>query len=122
MNVVIGVDAHKASHTAVAIDEAEDELSSVKVRATGRQVDQLMELGRAVREAHVGERVSQRPGLLVSSAAGGSGRGSARCAGHLGLSHPGARHRALQQERPRRCSLGRNSCLSGPKPAQRRGG
>ena len=42
MNVVIGVDPHKASHTAVAIDEAEDEISSVKVRATGRQVEQLV--------------------------------------------------------------------------------
>ena len=42
MNVVIGVDPHKASHTAVAIDEGEDELSSVKVRATRRQVDQLL--------------------------------------------------------------------------------
>ena len=42
MHVVIGVDPHKASHTAVAIDEAEDELSSVKVRATRRQVEQLV--------------------------------------------------------------------------------
>ena len=42
MHVVIGVDPHKASHTAVAIDEAEDELSSVRVRATRRQVDQLV--------------------------------------------------------------------------------
>jgi len=42
MHVVIGVDPHKASHTAVAIDGVEDELSSVKVRATRRQVDQLV--------------------------------------------------------------------------------
>ena len=42
MNVVIGVDPHKASHTAVAIDEAEDEISSFKVRATSRQVEQLV--------------------------------------------------------------------------------
>ena len=35
-------DPHKASHTAVAIDEAEDEISSVKVRATRRQVEQLV--------------------------------------------------------------------------------
>ncbi len=42
MNVVIGVDPHKASHTAVAIDETEDEISSVKVRATSRQVEQLV--------------------------------------------------------------------------------
>jgi transposase len=42
MNVVIGIDPHKASHTAVAIDEAEGEISNVKVRATRRQVDQLV--------------------------------------------------------------------------------
>jgi hypothetical protein len=42
MNVVIGIDPHKASHTAVAIDEDEDELSSVRVRATRRQVEQLI--------------------------------------------------------------------------------
>jgi transposase len=43
MQVVIGIDPHKASHTAVAIDVAEVELSSVRVRATRRQVDQLVE-------------------------------------------------------------------------------
>jgi transposase len=42
MNVMIGIDPHKASHTAVAIDGDEDQLSSVKVRATSRQVDQLV--------------------------------------------------------------------------------
>jgi transposase len=43
MNVMIGIDPHKASHTAVAIDGDEYQLSSVKVRATHRQVDQLMD-------------------------------------------------------------------------------
>jgi transposase len=42
MHVVIGIDPHKASHTAVAIDEDEHELASLKVRATSRQVDQLL--------------------------------------------------------------------------------
>ncbi len=42
MKVVIGIDPHKASHTAVAIGEGEDELSSVPVRATRRQVEQLL--------------------------------------------------------------------------------
>ena len=42
MNVMIGVDPHKASHTAVAIDGDEDEIASVKVRATSRQVEQLL--------------------------------------------------------------------------------
>jgi transposase len=43
MNVMIGIDPHKASHTAVAIGGDEDQLSSVKVRATHRQVDQLID-------------------------------------------------------------------------------
>jgi transposase len=42
MNVIIGVDPHKASHTAVAIGRDEDQIASVKVRATLRQVDQLL--------------------------------------------------------------------------------
>lgn len=42
MQVIIGVDPHKASHTAVAIGEDEEEFASLKVRASRRQVDQLL--------------------------------------------------------------------------------
>jgi len=42
VNVIIGIDPHKASHTAVAIDGVEDELGRIRVRATRRQVDQLI--------------------------------------------------------------------------------
>ena len=38
MNVMIGIDPHKASHTAVAIDRDEDHLSTLRVRATHRQI------------------------------------------------------------------------------------
>jgi transposase len=41
MQVVIGIDPHKASHTAVAISEREDQLGSLKIRATRNQVEQL---------------------------------------------------------------------------------
>src|SRR4051794_19730456 len=41
MTVMIGVDPHKGSHTAVAIDRDEVELAKVKVRSSRRQVDQL---------------------------------------------------------------------------------
>jgi transposase len=41
MNVMIGVDPHKQSHTAVAIDDREQELARIEVRATKRQVEQL---------------------------------------------------------------------------------
>ena len=42
MQVIIGVDPHKASHTAVAIDVSEDELARKKVRASRAQVEQLL--------------------------------------------------------------------------------
>jgi transposase len=42
MAVMIGVDAHKATHTAVAIDRSEAELARARVRATRRQVPQLL--------------------------------------------------------------------------------
>jgi transposase len=41
MNVIIGVDPHKATHTAVAIRGDEEELDRITVRATVRQSDQL---------------------------------------------------------------------------------
>ncbi|MDQ3640816.1 MAG: IS110 family transposase [Actinomycetota bacterium] len=43
MKVMIGVDPHKGSHTAVAIDEEAAELAKLKVRATGHQLDELLE-------------------------------------------------------------------------------
>jgi transposase len=42
MHVTIGIDPHKASHTAVALSDSETELSRTKVRATRSQVDQLL--------------------------------------------------------------------------------
>ena len=43
MAVIIGVDPHKATHTAVAIDHLESEVARVRVRATRRQVPQLLD-------------------------------------------------------------------------------
>ena len=42
MSVIIGVDPHKATHTAVAVDNDEVELARAKVRATRNQVPQLL--------------------------------------------------------------------------------
>lgn len=41
--VMIGVDPHKGSHTAVAIDEDEQSLGEVNVRASTRQVERLLD-------------------------------------------------------------------------------
>ena len=42
MTVMIGVDPHKGSHTAVAIDGDDVELAAIEVRASVRQVDELL--------------------------------------------------------------------------------
>jgi transposase len=42
MQVIIGVDPHKASHTAVAIGDDEHELARMRVRATRAQTGQLL--------------------------------------------------------------------------------
>ena len=42
MQVIIGIDPHKASHTAVAVDGSEDELAQLKIRATRDQVAKLL--------------------------------------------------------------------------------
>jgi transposase len=42
MSVIIGVDPHKATHTAVAIDRSESELARARIRATRKQVPQLL--------------------------------------------------------------------------------
>jgi transposase len=39
--VIIGIDPHKGSHTAVALDRAENKLGQLRVRAAPGQVDQL---------------------------------------------------------------------------------
>ena len=40
MKMTIGIDPHKASHTAVAIGRDEDQIAEFTVRATSRQVEQ----------------------------------------------------------------------------------
>jgi len=42
MSVVIGIDPHKASHHAFAVDEREVELAQLSVRATRTQMERLL--------------------------------------------------------------------------------
>ena len=41
-SVMIGIDPHKGSHTAVALDAREQRLGQLRVRASGRQADGLL--------------------------------------------------------------------------------
>jgi transposase len=47
VTVVIGVDPHKASHTAVAINAAEEPLGELRVRASAVQAERLLGWARA---------------------------------------------------------------------------
>ena len=42
-SVMIGIDPHKASHTAVAISGSEEQLGELRVRASGAQAERLLE-------------------------------------------------------------------------------
>ena len=42
MSVMIGIDPHKGSHAAVAVDESEEALAELQVRATRRQTSELL--------------------------------------------------------------------------------
>src|SRR5665213_2785847 len=42
MTIIIGIDPHKATHTAVAIGSDESELATVTIRATRQQTDKLL--------------------------------------------------------------------------------
>ena len=42
MKVMIGIDPHKGSHTAVAVDDGETELGTLRVSASGAQLEQLL--------------------------------------------------------------------------------
>ena len=54
MAVMIGVDPHKGSHTAVAIDDGERPVGEVKVRASAGQVERLLDWAASFGEADVG--------------------------------------------------------------------
>jgi hypothetical protein len=42
MSVIIGIDPHKGSHAAAAVDGREEALAELEVRASGRQTRELL--------------------------------------------------------------------------------
>ena len=94
MQVIIGVDPHKASHTAVAVDEREDELAQMSVRATRTRSQRLLAWAAAVPDADVGDRGSRRDGLPAVPAARRCRRTRRERAGDARGADPGVGHRA----------------------------
>jgi len=52
--VMIGVDPHKGSHTAVAVGAVEEPLGQVRVRASAVQAERLLAWARAWPQADLG--------------------------------------------------------------------
>jgi hypothetical protein len=69
--IMIGIDPHKGSHTAVAVDVNEHVLAELKIRADRRQTERLLAWAAPFASAHLGDRRSRRAGLSAGSTAGG---------------------------------------------------
>jgi hypothetical protein len=106
MTVIIGVDPHKASHTAVAICGEEREVARVTVRATLQQTAKLLAWAEPFEERTWAIESAGGLGLLVGSAARRCGRARRRCPADAGLKGPGPRHWSFGQERSQRRIVG----------------
>jgi len=115
--VMIGVDPHKGSHTAVAINAAEEALGQLRVRASAVQAERLLGWAQAWPERAWAVEGAGGIGHLLARqllSAGERVPGRAAQAGRPGTAAGDRRH---QQGRPRRCPLGggrRAALRSGP--------
>jgi hypothetical protein len=113
--VLIGMDPHKASHTAVVIDEDEPELAWVKVAALLEFADNYSPRRWAIESA--GGLGFLLAGQLVRAGGGRRGR-----PGDVGREGATARVRAGLQERPERRTVDRDRGPARPTSAHRGGG
>ena len=125
MAVTIGIDPHKGSHTAVALDEHETVLGQLWVRSGPDQLGRLTEWAKA-RQRAPGR--SRTPRGLVTSSPNSSSAPAKRWSTSRPNWPPGppARQRRPQQERPQRrpvCRCGRptsKTLVGGDKRGPRR--
>ena len=98
MDVMIGVDPHKGSHTATMLDRGEHELRRIKIRAGVRQVSELLAWADGVTAPDVGGGVGRWDGLSVVSAPRRRRGDGAERAGDVGVAGAGVGHRPVRQE------------------------
>jgi hypothetical protein len=121
--VLIGIDPHKSSHTAVAVERAGGRALGAEGAGGPLPARTAPEMGGRVPRAGVGDRVGQRAGTPASPAAGGRRRGGGRRAADAGRPGAGAGVGSLAEERPQRRPVDRHRRPAGPEVAhrQRRG-
>ena len=106
MQVIIGIDPHKATHTAVAVNGSEDELSRLKVRATRAQVDKLLTWAAPFASRNVGDRGCRRARVSTRATARRCWRICRRCSCDAGCADACAGVRQVEQERSERRDVG----------------
>ena len=115
--VMIGVDPHKGSHTAVAIGAAEEPLGEVRVRASAAQAERLVAWAAAWPERTWAIEGARGLGSPAGPAAGRGRRAGARCAAQAGRPGAAAGGRRHEQERPQRRPVGRHRGAALDRPA-----
>ena len=113
MEVIIGIDPRKGSHTATMLDRAERELGRMKVHAGGHQVDELLEWANGVRPRTWAVESAGRDGLSALPAVRRRRRAGAGCAGDVGVTGAGVGHRPVDQEGSERCPVGGHRGVAG---------
>jgi hypothetical protein len=96
--VMIGVDPHKASHTAVAVSGAEEPLGQLRVRASAVQAGRLLAWAAAWPERTWA--VGRRPGASLAQQLLSAGERVPGRAAEAGCPGEAAGHREREQERP----------------------
>ena len=89
MDVIIGIDPHKASHTAVAVGDGEVELARLQVRSGRGQLDRLLAWAEPLRAATLGDRGRRRTRVPARAAARRRRPGRRRRAGDAWRRGPG---------------------------------
>src|SRR5487761_1735222 len=95
--VMIGVDPHKGSHTAVAIDGTEEPLGELRVRACAAQAQQLLAAGERVFD--VQPKLGARVRLLATGASNKNDPNDARSVAIAALRSP-ARQQVTADDHP----------------------
>jgi transposase len=98
--VMIGVDPHKGSHTAVAIGAGEEPLGEVRVRASAAQAGRLVAWAAAWPERTWAIEGARGLGSLLAQQLVAAGELGARCAAQAGRPGAAAGGRRHEQERP----------------------
>jgi hypothetical protein len=107
MTVVIGVDPHKWTHTAVVIDHDEIPLATLQVRAGPSQLEELLTWSAGFDDRVWAIESANGLGYLLGQQLVGAGERVGRARDVVGTG-AGVGDVALEQERPERCIVGRD--------------